>query len=81
MRKKVFILCLVVVMLAVPVAAFAQSTTTLDITTSAITPNLFLGANIMLAALLGVTMLIAGLSFGMGILMKLARSVTSAFRG
>jgi hypothetical protein len=78
-KRKIFTaLCLVVILLTVMVGiALAQSTTTLDITTDNITPNLFLGANIMITALLGVMMLVAGLAFGMGILTRLVNAIKS----
>jgi len=58
------------------VAAFAQTvTTTLDINTTTITNNLFTGANVILGALLGVVMLIAGFRFGANILDKLASAI------
>lgn len=78
MRRKIFVSAAVVVLaLALAAPAFAQSTTTLDITTAGITPNLFLGANIMITALLGVMMLVAGLGFGMGILTRLVNAIRS----
>lgn len=42
---------MILVLLVAAVPAFAQSTTTIDISASSITPNLFLGANIILLAL------------------------------
>jgi hypothetical protein len=81
MRKNFFIVSLVVVLLlALAVPAFAQSTTTLDITTDNITPNLFLGANIMITALLAVMMLIAGFGFGLMVLKKIVSSVSQGIR-
>lgn len=78
MKKFVIVSLIVVLVLALAVPAFAQSTTTLDITTSNITPNLFLGANIMITALLAIMMLVAGFSFGLGILKSVVGAITKA---
>ena len=80
-KKSTVAVVIVVVLMAFAVPVFAQSTTTLDISTSNITPNLFLGANIMITALLGVMMLIAGLSFGMSVLMRIVGAMTKGVRG
>ena len=80
MKRFTLVLVVVVVALALPMAAFAQSTTTLDITTANITPNLFLGANIMITALLSIMMLVAGFAFGLGILKAVVGAITKGIR-
>lgn len=75
-RRRVLAVVMVMALLALSVvSAFAQSTTTLDISTSTITNNLFTGANVILGALLGIVMLIAGFRFGSNILDKLAGAI------
>jgi hypothetical protein len=81
-KEQIFVIALLVVMLLmfIVIPTFAQSTNTLDLDVSNITPNLFLGANIMIAALLAVMMLVAGLTFGMNILSRIVRAIVSGIR-
>lgn len=77
-QRKAIIIVAVVALLVMAVPMFAQdiSTTTIQLSASDITPNLFQGANIILVSLGAVMFLIAGLSFGG----RLLRFVVDAIR-
>lgn len=76
-NKKLVIFTMVAMMLILAaVPAFAQSTTTIELDASTITPELFRGANIIIGALAAVMFLIAGLAFGSRILRGVVDAVT-----